>query len=147
MNTQQSTEWDDLINNIKTDRPLQTARLKEAAAKLSQSLSDLDELKERIDKEKGQLLAELPEDIGEYEIAYSNSHSLVIKIPEKYEWDKKVLEDLFPAGSKRPTCVAVNFTINKRQFDASDSDVQSQLSDALTIKMGVPNFKVKTHGD
>ena len=147
MNDQQSVEWNDLIENIKTDRPLQTARLKEAAAKLSQSLSDLEILKERIDMEKGKLLAELPEEIGEYEIAYSNSNSLVIKIPEKYEWDKKKLEELFPDGSNRPTCIAVNFTVNKRQFDTSDSDVQSQLGEALTIKMGLPTFKVKFHGD
>ena len=147
MNDQQTVEWDDLIKNIKTDRPLQTARLKEAAANLSQSLSDLELIKERIDKHKGVLLAELPEEIGEYEIAYSNTNSLVIKIPEKYEWDKKKLEGLFPDGSKRPTCVTVNFTINKRQFDTSDSDVQSQLGEALTIKMGLPTFKVKNHGD
>ena len=95
----------------------------------------------RMDYLKAQLLADLPEEVGEYPIHLDGGGSVTVKLGEKYEWDKKVLSDLL-LNDTLPECVTAGYTVSKAKFDRADEHTRQQLSQALTIKLGLPTIKV-----
>lgn len=110
----------------------QFASLSEEAEKTKQTLAYLKEI----------ILADLPEEPGEYNVRIDATRTLIVTIPEKWEWDKKLLSDMFPVAHT-PDCVSTSYTVDKRKFEAASPEVKSQMSAALTIKCGAPTMKVQ----
>lgn len=111
----------------------QFAALSEEAEKTKQTLAYLREI----------ILADLPEEPGEYNVRIDTTRTLVVTIPEKWEWDKKLLADMFPVAHT-PDCVSTSYTVDKRKYEAASPEVKSQMSQALTIKCGAPTMKVQS---
>ena len=116
-------------------------RLAEYADEYRKASIKLEEIKDKLDYLKAQILSELPEDCGEWEIPFEDSGRLKVTVPEKYDWDKEKLADMF-GDDDLPECVSKNFTVSKRLYDAADVEVKDKLRDALTIKRGSTTVKV-----
>ena len=99
-------------------------------------------IKDRLDYLKEQMLAEFPEGAGEYDIPLDTGGRLKITAAEKYEWDTRMLEEMFSDGQVKPDCVSSKFSVTKRLYDSSDSDTKAKLRKALTIKRGSSTVKV-----
>ena len=119
----------------------QADRLLATAMAYVKCLDAQEETKMRMDYLKAQLLADLPEEVGEYPIHLDGGGSVTVKLGEKYEWDKKVLSDLL-LNDTLPECVTAGYTVSKAKFDRADEHTRQQLSQALTIKLGLPTIKV-----
>lgn len=102
---------------------------------------ELETVKEKLDYYKEQILSELPEDCGEYEIPFADHGRIKLSAPEKYVWDKELLGEMF-VHRDLPECMTQNYTVEKRRFDAADETEKSFLRKALTIKRGTVTFKV-----
>lgn len=124
--------------------PLTTATRDERMADYARAYKEYDDqlefIKERLDYLKQQMLAELPEECGDYEIPLEQGR-LKISVPVKYDWDKDMLAEMFQ-GSELPECVSTGFTVDKRRYDAADDTVKEKLRHALTIKRGSTTVKV-----
>lgn len=116
-------------------------RLAEYAEEYRKASIKLEEIKGKLDYLKAQILSELPEECGEWTIPFEDSGRLTVTIPEKYDWDKGKLTDMF-GDDDLPECVSKNFTVSKRLFDAADVEVKDKLREALTIKRGSTTVKV-----
>ena len=99
-------------------------------------------IKEKLEYLKEQMLAEFPEEPGEYDIPLDTGGRLKITSAEKYEWDARILEEMFSDGGGRPDCVSNKFSVTKRLYDSSDDDTKAKLRSALTIKRGSSTIKV-----
>ena len=69
---------------------------------------------------------------------------LVIKTPQKYDWDKERLAEIVGASEidEYKDVVTNSLSIAKRDFDSATAEARAVLSDALTIKRGTTTFKV-----
>ena len=103
--------------------------------------ADLDLIKAKIDYVKAQLLSDLPEEYGEWEIPLAEGGRVKISTPAKYDWDKAALAEMFKDGDL-PDCISQNFTVSKAKFDAATTDLKDRLTPALTIKRGNAAIKV-----
>lgn len=143
----QLTQWlifmnDEIIfGEITLPTSTRDERLAEYCEQYRTADNELDQVKEKLDYLKHQILSELPEEYGEVEIPLSDSGRLKINTPEKFDWDKAVLAKLFDE-QPLPECVSQNFTVNKRLYDAADELVKDKLREALTIKRGTVTVKV-----
>ena len=72
-----------------------------------------------------------------------DGRTLLIRIPEKLVWDKKLLKSTFEA-SGLPDCVSQSFTVDRKKLDAAPLNVQEVLKKALTIGCGAPTIKVQS---
>lgn len=116
-------------------------RLQEYAVEYRKYSQQLEFVKDRLEYLKNQMLAELPEDVGEWEIPFEDSGRVKVVAPEKYDWDKDKLAEIF-GDDPLPECVSQNFTVSKRLYDAADVSVKDKLREALTIKRGTITVKV-----
>lgn len=143
----QLTQWlifmnDEMIfGDITLPTSTRDERLSEYCEQYRTAANELDQVKEKLDYLKHQILSELPEEYGEIEIPFADSGRLKINTPEKFDWDKAVLAKLFDE-QPLPECVSQNFTVNKRLYDAADELVKDKLREALTIKRGTVTVKV-----
>jgi hypothetical protein len=143
----QLTQWlifmnDEMIfGDITLPTSTRDERLSEYCEHYRTAANELDQVKEKLDYLKHQILSELPEEYGEVEIPFADSGRLKINTPEKFDWDKAVLAKLFDE-QPLPECVSQNFTVNKRLYDAADELVKDKLREALTIKRGTVTVKV-----
>lgn len=118
-------------------------RLKQKATQYVDTLAKLEHLKDNIDYLKEILLSDLPEEPGEYPIEMDDGRTLVVKIPEKWTWDKKLLQDTY-ATSGLPECVSQSFTVDRKKYEAATDNVRAVLKEALTISCGSPTIKVQS---
>ena len=118
-------------------------RLKEHAAQYVDTLAKLDLAKGNLDYLKEILLSDLHEEVGEYPIEMDDGRTLVIKIPEKWTWDKKLLKETYEA-SGLPECVSQSFLVDRKKYEAAPDNVREVLTKALTIQCGSPTIKVQT---
>lgn len=116
-------------------------RLEGHAEAYSRLSADLDIVKAKIDYIKAQLLSDLPDDCGEWEIPLPEGGRVKITTPEKYDWDKAALAEMFKDGDL-PDCISNNFTVSKAKFDAATGAMKDRLAPALTIKRGNAAIKV-----
>jgi|TARA_B110000971_G_C19910150_1_gene454124 hypothetical protein len=124
-------------------QPPKSARLKQAAQQYADCLAKLDVAKVSLDYIKEILVADLPEEVGEFAIEMEDGRTLVVRIPEKFVWDKKLLKDTYEA-SGLPDCVSQSFTVDRKKLDAAPLNVQEVLKKALTIGCGAPTIKVQS---
>mgnify|MGYP006099080645 CR=1 FL=1 len=116
-------------------------RLYENAARYVELSSELDTIKEKLAYYKEILAAEFPEEPGEHVVDLDGTRQVTIRIPEKWDWDKKQLSTLFPANAT-PDCVTTSHTVLRAKYEAAPPEVQDVLKQALTIKCGIPSIKV-----
>lgn len=123
-------------------QPPKSERLKQAAQQYADCLGKLEVAKLSLDYIKEILVADLPEEVGEFSIEMDDGRTLVVRIPEKFVWDKKLLKDTYEA-SGLPDCVSQSFTVDRKKLDAAPDNVQQVLKKALTIGCGAPTIKVQ----
>jgi hypothetical protein len=128
---------------IPTPQPSKSERLQEIAEQYVAYLDDLETAKSSLDYLKKILVADLPQEVGEFSVEMKDGRKLVVKIPEKLVWDKKLLKDTYDVGGL-PDCVTPAFTVDRKKLDNASSDVQEVLKAALTIACGAPTIKVQT---
>lgn len=116
-------------------------RLKELAASYKECEEKLTYYKDELGFLKAHILAELPEEPNEHIIEIDDGHSITVRIPEKWSWDKKILKNIFETA-ETPDCVNTSFTVDRKKYEASPQEVQEQLSNALTIECGAATIKV-----
>lgn len=117
-------------------------RLAEYARQFVDLKNEADEINERLKEVKNFIRGELPEEAGEHAIQVNETTTLHVDLPEKWEWDKERMAETFPPGSA-PDCVKVNYTVDKRAFEAAEPHVRAVLETMLTIGVGSPRFKVE----
>ena len=117
-------------------------RVLDTATKLADVSSRLDADKEIYAYYKEVLAAEFPDEPDEHSIELEDGRTVVVTIPEKWEWDKAQLKALY-SHNATPDCVTENFTIVRTKLLAASDDVQTVLKKALTIKCGPPTIKVQ----
>tara|TARA_B100000780_G_scaffold95402_1_gene66522 strand:+ start:9128 stop:9550 length:423 start_codon:yes stop_codon:yes gene_type:complete len=118
-------------------------RLKDAAKQYTECSVRLDNEKASLDYLKEILLSDLPNVVGEHPIQMDDGRTLVVRIPEKLVWDKKLLKSTFEA-SGLPDCVSQSFTVDRKKLDAAPENVREVLKQALTITCGAPTIKVQS---
>jgi len=123
-------------------KPPRNDRLKDHASQYVKHLEKSDEIKASLSYLKEILLSDLPEEPGEYLIDMDDERCLVVSIPERWKWDKKLLEDMYGSAGL-PACVSQGFTVDRKSFEAASDDVKQALRKALTIECGLPTIKVK----
>tara|TARA_B100000035_G_scaffold315368_1_gene335552 strand:+ start:2291 stop:2713 length:423 start_codon:yes stop_codon:yes gene_type:complete len=116
-------------------------RLYETASRYAELSSELESIKETLNYYKEILCADLPEEPGEYTVDIADNKQVVVKKPEKWEWDKAKLSSLYPQNAT-PDCVSTSYTVARVKFEAAPEEVKSVLKQALTIKVGLPTIKV-----
>lgn len=116
-------------------------RLFETASRYAELSSQVEAIKETLSYYKEILLADLPEEPGEYSVNIADDKQVVVKLPEKWEWDKAKLSALYP-NNATPDCVSTSYTVARAKFEAAPEEVKSVLKQALTIKCGTPTIKV-----
>jgi len=116
-------------------------RLHENAMRYAELSSQLEETKELLSYYKEILKSEFPEEPGEYVVDLDETRQLVLKVPEKWEWDKTTLSTLYPHNAT-PECVSTSYTVSRAKYEAAPEDVKNVLKQALTIKCGIPTIKV-----
>lgn len=117
-------------------------RLKDHASQYAKYLEQSEEVKASLSYLKDIILSDLPEEPGEYPIEMDDSSTLVVSIPEKWTWDKKLLKEIYPSAGL-PECVSQSFTVDRKKFEAASDDVKEVLRKALTIQCGLPTIKVR----
>ena len=127
---------------LETNVPPREHRLYETATRYAELSSELEEIKTKISYYKEILAAEFPEEPGEYVIDIDGGQ-VVLKVPEKWEWDKAKLSTLYPANAT-PECVSTSYTVARVKYEAAAPEVKEVLKEALTIKCGLPTIKVNT---
>lgn len=127
---------------LETKVPPREHRLYEIATRYAELSSELEEIKTKISYYKEILAAEFPEEPGEYVIDIE-AGQVVLKVPEKWEWDKAKLSLLYPTGAT-PDCVSTSYTVARVKYEAAAPEVKEVLKQALTIKCGLPTIKVNT---
>tara|TARA_B110000977_G_scaffold62961_1_gene85562 strand:+ start:159 stop:581 length:423 start_codon:yes stop_codon:yes gene_type:complete len=128
---------------IATPQPPKSARLQEAAEQYADFLGKVEAAKSSLDYLKNILVADLPQEVGEFSIEMGDGRTLIVRIPEKLVWDKKLLKDTYDVGGL-PDCVSPSFTVDRKKLDNAPSDVQEVLKKALTIACGAPTIKVQS---
>ena len=118
-------------------------RLRENAATYANLLAKSEEVKISLDYLKAILLGDLPQEAGEYPIEMDDGRTLMIKVPEKWSWDKKLLKDTFESAGL-PECVNQSFLVDRKKYEAAPDNVKEVLKQALTIECGSPTIKVQT---
>lgn len=133
-----------IFGDIELDTNVQPKdqRLFETASRYAELSSELEEIKTKISYYKEILAAEFPEEPGEYVIDIDGGQ-VVLKVPEKWEWDKTKLSALYPANAT-PECVSTSYTVARVKYEAAAPEVKEVLKQALTIKCGLPTIKVNT---
>ena len=123
-------------------------RLADNAEKLAELLKRQDVIKEEIVDLKEIVLSDLPEDFEEHKIQIAMDTDLVIKTPQKYDWDKERLAEIVGSADleQYSDVVTKSLSIAKRDFDKAEPEVRAILSEALTIKRGITTFKVTNNG-
>lgn len=116
-------------------------RLIEHAEHFVRVNGEAEEAKQKLSYLKDCLVADLPDEPGEYSIDLPNGTQVVVTIPEQWAWDKKLLAEIYPPTAL-PDCMSASYTINKERYEASSDDVKMVLRDALTIKCGPARVKV-----
>lgn len=117
-------------------------RLREHARQYVLLKDQADELKEQLDAVKSFIRADLPDEVGEHTIQVDETTALHVELPEKWEWDKEAMAAAFPPGSA-PECVKVNYTVDKRRFEAAEPHVRAVLETMLTVAVGNPKLKIE----
>ena len=124
------------------------SRLTDNAIRLAEIMKTVDGLKEEIVDLKEIVMSDLPEDFEEHKIAIAVDTDLVIKTPQKYDWDKERLAEIVGASEidEYKDVVTNSLSIAKRDFDSATAETRAILSEALTIKRGTTTFKVTRNG-
>ena len=124
------------------------SRLTDNAIRLAEIMKTVDGLKEEIVDLKEIVMSDLPEDFEEHKISIAVDTDLVIKTPQKYDWDKERLAEIVGASEidEYKDVVTNSLSIAKRDFDRATAEVRAVLSEALTIKRGTTTFKVTSNG-
>lgn len=117
-------------------------RLRQHATQYADTLAKLEHLKDNIDYLKEILLSDLPQEAGDYPVEMDDGRTLMIKIPEKWTWDKKLLKDTYEV-SGLPECVSQSFLVDRKKYEAAPDNVREVLRKALTIQCGSPTIKVQ----
>lgn len=119
-------------------------RLTDNAERLAELIKRCEGIKEEITDLKEIVLSDLPEDFEEHTVSIAFDTLLVIKTPQKYEWDKERLAEIVGASEidEYKDVVTNSLSIAKRDFDSATAEARAVLSDALTIKRGTTTFKV-----
>ena len=116
-------------------------RLRETAGNYATYLEKQEEVKASLGYLKEILLSDLPEEPGEYPIDMGDGRALVVSIPEKWSWDKKMLKDIYEVAGL-PECVSHSFTVDRKKYEAAPDNIKEVLRKALTIECGLPTIKV-----
>lgn len=119
-------------------------RLTDNAERLAELIKRSEVIKEEITDLKEIVLSDLPEDFEEHTVSIALDTMLVIKTPQKYDWDKERLAEIVGASEidEYKDVVTNSLSIAKRDFDSATAEARAVLSDALTIKRGTTTFKV-----
>lgn len=117
-------------------------RLFEYACRYAELSSQQEEIKEKLAYYKELIVAEFPEEPADHVVEIDDGRELVVKIPEKWEWDKSTLSTLY-ANNATPECVSTSFTVSRAKYEVAPEEVKSVLKQALTIKCGLPTIKVQ----
>ncbi len=119
-------------------------RLTDNAERLAELMKRSEVIKEEITDLKEIVLSDLPEDFEEHTVSIALDTQLVIKTPQKYDWDKERLAEIVGASEidEYRDVVTNSLSIAKRDFDSATAEARAVLSDALTIKRGTTTFKV-----
>lgn len=129
-------------DNLVLPETTKEERLQNWAKEYKEKYDVLVGIKDRLDYLKEQMLAEFPEEHGEFDIHLDTGGRLKITSSAKYEWDTRMLEEMFSDNREKPDCVSNKFSVSKRLYDSSDYDTKAQLRNALTIKRGTSTIKV-----
>jgi len=127
---------------LSTPKPPRDDRLRDHARQYVSHFERSEEIKASLSYLKDILLSDLPEEPGEYPIEMDDSSTLVVSIPEKWTWDKKLLKEIYSSAGL-PECVSQSFTVDRKKFEAASDDVKEVLRKALTIQCGLPTIKVR----
>jgi len=68
-------------------------------------------------------------------------YTITMKRPERWVWDKDMLEAMFGDG-ELPPYVRRNFSVDKRKFQSLKTSEQDALKPALARKLGNPKIEV-----
>ena len=119
-------------------------RITDNAERLAELIKRSEVIKEEITDLKEIVLSDLPEDFEEHTVSIALDTMLVIKTPQKYDWDKERLAEIVGASEidEYKDVVTNSLSIAKRDFDSATAEARAVLSDALTIKRGTTTFKV-----
>jgi DNA-binding transcriptional MocR family regulator len=71
----------------------------------------------------------------------AGGYTITMKRPERWVWDKEMLEAMFGDG-ELPPYVRRNFSVDKRKFQSLKASEQDALKPALTRKLGNPKIEV-----
>ena len=134
---------EEMFSTPKEQQPPPNQKLQTASTHLAYSLDLLDQHKAVVTAAKAAVMAELPVEIGEHEITLEHiAGTLTVKIPEKWDWDKDMLIDMFADNSNNPDFVLSECKIDRKKLEKAEASTRKLVRRALTIKMGTPTFKV-----
>lgn len=120
---------------------LKEERLKDLGSKYVEAEAKLQHLKDTLAYIKESILAELPEEPAEHTLELGDGRTMIVRIPEKWSWDKKRLKDIYDSTAT-PECVNTSFTVDRKKFEAAPEEVRNVLAEALTIECGAATIKV-----
>ena len=138
---------EEMFDTPKAEQSISSSLLLKASAKqLSDALVELDNAKAAVSVCKNRILGELPQECGDYEVELppvgDKAATLLVKIPEKWEWDKDMLNEIVGTNIVAPPYVKNSQTVDRKALEQCPADEQRKVKRALTIKMGTPTFKV-----
>ena len=134
---------EEMFSTPKDQQPPPNQKLQTASTHLAYSLDLMEQHKAIVTAAKAAVLAELPVEIGEHEIPLEHiKGTLTVKIPEKWEWDKDMLNDMWADNSNNPDYVLNDRKIDRKKLEKAEASARKLVRRALTIKMGTPTFKV-----
>lgn len=115
------------------------------AAKRYQEIDyEIKKLKAEQDSIENQLVGLFPhgtDDFGNHELRIDGVH-LAIEIPERFDWDTKILETIFATSDALPDYVKKRLTVDKRSYAKLPEEQQRILLPALTRKPGAAKLTV-----
>ncbi len=120
---------------------LKEERLKDLGSKYVEAEAKFQHFKDTLAYIKESILAELPEEPAEHTLGLEDGRTMIVRIPEKWSWDKKRLKDIYDSTAT-PECVNTSFTVDRKKFEAAPEEVRNVLAEALTIECGTATIKV-----
>ena len=125
-------------------------RLKNLAAIYAETEATYLSLKVKLEYYQAQILAELPEEPSEYDIALDGcpyASTVKVRIPEKRTWDIEGIKNQFNVEGIIPDTSDVvqsstTWKVDNRKYDKASDEVKAELKPFLTVECGKPTFKI-----
>jgi len=102
----------------------------------------LENITNRMSVLRDEILAEFPEQAGQQEMRVGNKLTVIVKRPERWNWDADLLDSIFDGSQELPAHIKKRFSVDKRKFQGLDDEQKRELLPALTRKPGPATVEV-----